>query len=384
MASYELWLTNDRGRRLMPLNNLRTWAASRIVNGVGAFSGVLRPPADLPSVQNYHYIERNIRKDWGVQVWRKARGPQHLWAVYFVTGWGWQQGDDGEEVFSLAGYDQNHLLTRRFVAAYADSAQAKMTNYADDMMKAVVTDSLQDDAPPTPTAGTRAWGDLTVQAPASAGPSLTLAFAWRPLLTLSGGGVLTQIADAAREAGTEVFYRLALTNVSTSGVRYEFRTFIGQPGYNRTSGPRKVTFDAAAGTLADWSLFYDYSEEVNYVYALGRGDKADRNVQQRYDAARMKASYWGRCEGIAEARMMELDAGVQAAGDGALTEGRPRARLVGTPVSRPGQAIGRHWGVGDRVIAVAKNQRFEAIVWSQIVSQDEDGKVSDTARLEVR
>ena len=384
MATYELWLTNDRGRRLMPLNNLRTWAASRIINGVGAFSGVLRPPADLPSVQNYHYIERNIRKDWGVQVWRKARGPQHLWAVYFVTGWGWQQGDDGEEVFSLAGYDQNHLLTRRVVAAYADSAQAKMTNYADDMMKAVVTDSLQDDAAPTPTAGTRAWGDLTVQGNQSAGPSLTLAFAWRPLLTLSGGGVLTQIADAAREAGTEVFYRLALTNVSTSGVRYEFRTFIGQPGYNRTSGPRKVTFDADAGTLADWALEYDYAEEVNYVYALGRGDKADRNVQQRYDATRYKASYWGRCEGIAEARMMETDASVQAAGDAVLTEGRPHARLIGTPVSRPGQEYGRHYEVGDKVLARAKGHTFDALVWSAVVSQDEDGRVSEMARLEVR
>ena len=145
-----------------------------------------------------------------------------------------------------------------------------------------------------------------------------------------------------------------------------------------------MIFDADAGTLADWSLSYDYSEEVNYVYALGRGDKADRNVQQRYDATRYKASYWGRCEGIAEARMMETDASVQAAGDAVLTEGRPRVRLVGTPVSRPGQEYGRHYEVGDKVLARAKGHTFDALVWSAVVSQDEDGRVSETTRLEVR
>jgi hypothetical protein len=218
----------------------------------------------------------------------------------------------------------------------------------------------------------------------SAGPSITVAFAWRPLLTLSGGGVLTQIADAAREAGTEVFFSVYGNPVSAAAIKYQFSTSVNFLRRDLTAGRGQVLFDADAGTLADWALDYDYAEEVNYVYALGQGDESNRNVQQRYDAARYKASYWGRCEGIAEARMLETDAGVQAAGDAALAEGRPRARLVGTPVSRLGQEYGRDYDVGDKVLARAKGKTFDALVWSAVVSQDEDGRVSETARLEVR
>lgn len=384
MAEYELFLCNDRGRRLMPLTNLSTFSASKLLNGLGAFSAVLRPPSDLATLQNYHYIERNIRPDWQVQVWQKTRGPMQLWRPYFVLNWGWTQGEDGEETFSFGGYDVNHLLTRRVVAAYAESTQAKMSDYADDMMKAVVTDSLEDDAAPTPTAGqTRAWADLTVQADVSKGPSIDLAFAWRQVLTPAGGGVLSQIANAARENGTEVLFWIVQKAVSTAGVTYQFNTAVNQ-WRDLTTGNNLVVFDADAGTLVDWALTYDYSEEVNAVYALGQGDETNRNVQQVADAARYQRSYWGRCEGVAEARMMETDAAVQDAGYDALCEGRPRIKLSGTPVSRQGQEFGRHYRAGDRVVARAKGKQFGALVWSEVVSMDEDGKVSETSRLEYR
>ena len=385
MATYELWLTNDRGRRLMPLNNLRTWAASKVVNGVGAFVGQLRPPADLATLQNYHYIERNIRPDWMVQVWYKARGPSRLFATYFLRKWGWSQDEGGEEVFALRGYEPNHLLTRRVVADYAETADHSLfaTEYADDIMKTLVTDAIADATAPrlTVTAGTRAWGDLSVAADLSAGPQISIAVAFQRLLTLSGGGALASIAKAASKAGTEMYFRIAPHTLSSDAVTWQFRTQTGQPMTNRTSGALQVLFDADAGTLTDWSLTYDYSEEENYIYALGQGDESNRNVQQRYDAARYKASYWNRCEATAEARQAERDAAVQAAGDAALEEGRPRIQLTGTPVSRPGQEFLRHWGWGDKVVAAAKGKRFDAIVWSVTVGQDEDGKVEETARL---
>jgi hypothetical protein len=320
-------------------------------------------------------------------VWSKARGPSKLWRSFFILNWGWSQGEDGGERFAFGGYDANHLMTRRIVKGYAESTQAKMTDYADDMMKAVVTDSLEDGDAPTfavATYGTRAWGDLSVGADLSKGPSIDLAFAWRQVFTLSGGGVLAQIAQAARENGTEVFWAVVENTVSTSGVTYQFKTNVNQPRRDLTTGNGKVVFDADSGTLQDWALTYDYSEEVNSVYALGQGDETNRNVQNLYDETRAKRSYWGRCEGTVEARQMETDAAVQDAGYDALSEGRPRIKLTGTPVSRAGTEYGRNYDVGDKVLALAKGKQFEAIVWSAVVSQDEDGRVSETCRLEYR
>ena len=382
-AQYELYLCDDRGRRLMPLNNLASFSASRIINGVGGFSATLKSPSDLRTLQNYHYIENNIRADWQVQVWRKIRGPMKMWWSYFIQSWSWSQDEGGDQRFEIGGYGLNHLLTRRIVAAFAESAQSAMTDYADDMMKAVVTDSMEDNALPVPTAGTREWGDLTVAGNTSKGPSITLGFAWDRLLTLEGNGVLTQIANASREAGgPEILFFVVPNTLSAKAVTYKFIT-VPDAYRDLTSGKGKVVFAPATGTLANWSLSYDHSKEVNYVYALGQGLEADRTVEQVSDEARYKSSYWGRREGYADVSNLEDDQ-VEAAGYDALSAGRPAVRVRGTPVSRRGQEYGRHYDIGDKVIVQAKSHKFPALVSAAVVSQDEDGKITETTRLDFR
>ena len=177
-AIYDIVLADDRGQRLMPLNNLLSFSASRIVNGIGAFSAALKPAIDLPTLQNYHYIEQNIRPDWQIQVWRKLRGPMRLWRSYFLLGWEWGQEKDNGDHFFIEGYCPNHLLTRRNVIAFSKSAYSRLDDYADDMMKFLVTYSISDVVAPTPDAGTRAWNNLSVDNDLSAGPELQMSFAW--------------------------------------------------------------------------------------------------------------------------------------------------------------------------------------------------------------
>ena len=386
MASYTLQLTDAGGRVLMPLTNLRTFAASRIVDGIGGFQAELRPPADLATLQNYHYIERNLQPDWMVQVWQRTRGPQRLWRAYLVTAFGWAAGEDGGEVFTFSGLDLKHLLTRRVVAAYAeeDGYASFTADYADDIMKALVTNSKAQ--PPTApldteSTGSRAWSTLSVAADLSAGPQLDIAVAWQKLLTVSGGGALNSIARAAKENGTAVYFDIVPQTLTTTAATWQFRTYTGQPGRDLRSGSGRVLFDAEAGTLQGWALNYDYSEEVNAVYALGRGDKTNRKVEFVQDAARAGRSPWGRCEGTAEARNV-ADAALEDRAYTALGEGRPRVSLSGNPVAGAGQEFGRHYDVGDRVLASAKGRQFEALVWSAIITQDEDGQVTETARLQ--
>ena len=158
MSRYTVYLCNDRGRRLMQLDRIKSLFAAKALNKTAEFGLSLHPPSNISTLRDFRYIERNIRKDWQVQIWRKGRGAPHLWQAYFVLKWGHSQAENSAKAFSIGGYDVNHLLTRRIVAAYAESAQASMTDYADDMAKAIVTDSMEDDAAPVPEYGTRAWG----------------------------------------------------------------------------------------------------------------------------------------------------------------------------------------------------------------------------------
>ena len=380
-AGYTLYLCDAKGRQLMPLTNLRTFRAGKIINGTAPFGAALKTPSNIRTLQKYNYVQNNIRPDWTVQVWQKTRGAASLWNTYFVLNWGWAQGDDGNTVFSIGGYDHNHLLTRRIVAAYAESVQAQMTDYADDMMKQIITNSMEDDALPVPTSGTRAWDNLTVQGDKSNGPSISMAFSWAQLLTLSNGGILPKIANASREEGTDLFFWIVPNTVSNSSVTYEFRTYTGQPGQDLTTGSGKVIFDADAGTLENWSLSYDYSEAVNYVYGLGQGLNEDRTVQQAYEVTRYKRSIWGRCEGKAEARMSKEDDEVTEAANDALAEGREKIRITGKPVSVKGQQFGRHYNVGDKVVMKARGVELDALVWSGIVAQDEDGRITEDVNL---
>ena len=391
MSQYEVWLCTDRGRRLMPLNNLQELTAAKSLNKTVGFTATLKRPSDIKTIQNYHKIENGIRRDWQVQIWRKDRGPSRLWQAYFVLKWGWAAGDDGGDVFRIGGYDINHLLTRRVVAAYAEETQSTMNDHADDIMKAVVTDSMQDDADPTPDYGTRAWGDLTVAQDLGKAPTIDIAFAWDKLLTVSGRGALPQIANASRAAGNELYFGIFPKSITGKAITWRFATFIdcfrdltGSHGLTRAGGEgRQVVFDADAGELSNWSLEYDYSEAENYIYAGGQGEADARYVEQVYDETRYKVSYWGRTEGFYDVRNVSDDQ-VEASANARLIKRRPRIELTGQPVAKPGKVYGRHYEVGDKIIAKAKGHQFTAIVQSAVVQLLPDGKTTESVRLQYR
>lgn len=368
MASYELWLTTDKGVRIALLDDTLGFTVARVVNGIGSLG------QNLPRT----FDTALIKPDRMVQVWRAPSGGRFsLWRVYLIRRWRYSTvGSD--EVLKISGPDANELLRRRIVAAYAESTQAGKTDYADDMMKEVVAEAMADGAAPTPDAGTRAWDDLSVQADLSAGPTLTKGFAWRRLLLASGGGVLPDIAKAAKIAGTEVFFDIVPKVVSSKSISFEFRTYTGQPGQDVTE---RVVFDQARGNLLDPFLEYDYLEEVNYVYAGGQGNETARVVEQIYDAERYSASQWARCEGFADARNQSESDGVREAGRALLERGAPRRRFGGIPLDTKGTRFGRDWDFGDKVRARYRGEEFDAIIRAVSISV-RGGQETIQARLD--
>lgn len=376
MATYECWITDDAGVPIADsqgrsyLKEYLSLTASRAVNQIGSFEMY------LPST----FDKSLLRVDRMVQVWRKPTGGRlGLWRVYFIRKWRFATSDSRKTVM-ISGPDQNDLLRRRIVAAYTASSQAQKTALeADDMMKEFVTEALSDANAPTPTAGTRDWSGLSVQADLTLGPQITLSAPFDTLLTESGAGVLPRIAKAAKEAGTEVFFDVIPNVVSGNSISFQFVTYIGQPGQDVTS---QVVFDEQFGNMKDPELEYDYTKEINYVYAAGQGEETDRNVQQVYDTARYGASRWNRCEGFQDARNQDSDNGVIAAGYGLLESGRPKIRFRAAPVDTAGTRFGIDWDHGYKVKARYQGVEFDSIIRATTLTSDNKGKDNVSARLE--
>ena len=382
MRNVEIHLATPRGRWLYSLDAASAFEAHKVVNAVGDFW------LSIPKTEFYRYVDwimlsyvgDPLQVDRTVQFWVDGR----LWNSYFLLKWRRTRSEDGQELLLLGGYDMNHLLWRRVVASYEGEAEAVMTDYADDMMKAVVTDSMEDGASPAPDAGTRAWADLRVATDTSDGPSITLSFPFEKLLSLRGStGVLPKIAKASREAGTEVFFGVQPAAISSTATTWQFRTATGQPGADLTAGNHRIIFNADDGTLSDASYTVDYSQAENYIYGLGQGDKDDQKVEQEYDAARYNRSYCGRCEGTLKASGMEDDE-VEAATQAALSERRPKITFSGTPIDTPTQSLGIHYDVGDLVIAKGFGQEFDAVVMSGTIGKNERGESYSRAKLDYR
>jgi hypothetical protein len=368
-GTYELWLTDSSGVRISQLSTALGFQASRLANKVGWLNLRLPQSFDISIIQ----------PDFMVQVWRAPEGGRlGLWRPYFIRKFNFDfQGS--QENITISGPDCNDLLRRRIVAAYSGSAQATKTDFADDMMKEIVTEAIADGVAPTPTAGTRVWANLSVQAQLGLGPTLSKSFPFDKLMNNSGQGTLPAIAQAARIAGNEVFFDIVPSVVTGSSITFQFQTFINQPGQDVSS---QVVFDQQRGNMKNPKLEYDYTEEENYIYAGGQGEGASRNVVQVYDAARYGVSIWGRSEGFADARNETTTNGITAAGNAQLDAGRVKINFSADPVDTIGTRFGRDWDYGYKVTARYRNIQFVSIIRSVILNVNQDGGETIQARLE--
>ncbi len=369
MATYEIWMTNDAGVRLAQLDDVLGLSASRMKNAIGYTTLQVKPTFDT-SLMKVDNIVQICRAPTG--------GVLSLWRPYFVRKWKYATRGSAETLL-ISGPDVNDLLRRRLVAAYSGQSPSEKTDYADDMMKDIVTEAMSDALLPVPDAGTRAWDDLSVQADVSAGPILTASIAWKRLLQKSGSGVLTDLAKASAVAGTEIFFDIAVSSVTSSSIALEFRTKTGQPGADLTT--TGLVFDQERGNLSDAYLEYDYTDEVNYVYAGGPGGEASQDVQQVYDATRYGASRWARCEGYADARSQAESNGIREVGRAALENGKPIRRAGGSPLDVKGCRFGKDWNWGDRCRARCRGEEFDAIVAAVVLSVNDKSQEKVQAKL---
>jgi hypothetical protein len=368
-AGHELYLTNDQGVRLgdrdgrNPLATFLWLRASRVVNGVGWIDvGV---PLSFDTALW-------CKRDFMIQIWRQPKGGAlSLWRPYFIRKWRFETFD-GVDSITVSGPDINDLLRRRYVVAYAGSAESDKSDYADDIMKEIVTESMDDTVAPTPDAGSREWDLLSVAGDLGDGASISKGLAFKgPLLTPSGGGVLPEIARASRVAGTDLFFDIVTSSVSASSIALEFRTYTGQRGQDLSD---RIVFDEARGNMGNAFYEYDASQEITYVYGAGQGEGEARNVQQVYDSDRYGASVWNRCEGVADARNETTDNAVREKARDLLRDGEPVEIAGGVLKDTRETKYGQDWGFGDKIKARYKGHEFLSVVNSVVLSVNKAGE----------
>jgi hypothetical protein len=133
--------------------------------------------------------------------------------------------------------------------------------------------------------------------------------------------------------------------VGTGPATFQFRWYDGQLGTDRTAS---VVFALEWGNMAEPELSYPRQDEVNAVKVVGQGEDADRETLWVSTAGLIDDSPWNRLEALRSSRSTPA-AGLQAVGDAALEELRPKRTLRFQVLQTPACVYGQHYFLGDLV-----------------------------------
>ena len=305
------------------------------------------------------------------EVWREKGGVLELQneTAYFLQNWEMYADSEGAEYIQLTCSDANWLLDTAIVAAFSGSEDAEMTGIPDDLMKAIVSKQLGSTA--------SAWRSKITEAPnlGAGGASISKAFAYRNVLT-----VVQELCEVAQEKNG---MWLGFDVVRVAPGAFEFRTYTGQRGqdHSRTSGdPRFV--GKQYGNLSQATFGTYHADERNWVLVAGQGEKDERVLVYRENIARRDASKWNRREYFKDSRDDATTAALEADGDAALDEFKPKQLLTGTLHDTPGMQYNIHYQFGDVLSVEAFGYFVDCHVKSVRVKVDQDGGEQLDIKLE--
>lgn len=280
-------------------------------------------------------------------------------------------GSGAVTTVSVSGQSAENLLLRRIVAYYANTVQTKKTGPVDNIMKEIVTENL---GPLAISARDYTATTLfSIQASIGKGPVITARFAWDNVYD-----ALVDLSNTSQKMGNEVFFDVVPVDKG-----FEFRTFVGKRGKDRRLGrsPMPVLFGVNYGNLTEAVMTWNYSDEVNYVYAGGQGVEENRNLQEASYDFSIARSIWSRIEGFQDARDKEDDASVLYAAYEMLAETRPMGVLTGRLLSKAGTLYQRHWGLGDLITVEYDHVYYDATVEAVMLTFNKEGQETIDVRL---
>lgn len=353
MAQHQILVFNPSG---FYVGDLTTSAVNfryvRAVNDRGYFE-VEATDADWPMEW------RDI--DYQYHFWRRPNGGD--WGLEFVGLCPDRFTDTQGSITTkrVEGFGVNDLLDRRIIAYKAGTAQSKKTDYLDDMCKAIVNDNLGSGASDARNILTAF--NMSIAPDLSDAPSVTKSFAYENVLE-----TLQALADtsAGQASGAvDLFFDIACDSYrSNERPHFEFRTYTGQPGRDRTDGggnSSATVFSLENANIANVHYQRIHSGERNYIYAGGLGLESDRNVVEASDTARIAESPVNRRELFVSATHL-ADANASEAAYEALNENRPTRKLTCDLLDTETTRYGADWDWGDKVTVYYGEGKFDEIV----------------------
>ena len=369
MARYQLWLTDDRGNQLELLDPTE-FEFSRVIGGYGYIT--CKHPFD-------YSLFNAVQRDYQIRVFRAPRGGKlELYNAYFVRGKGASDFENNTKEMVFRGPDVREILHRRIIAYAVDSSQAlKTTTEADDMMKAVVRENLGSSA----TTGRDITGlNFSVEANQKLGPQITMAFAWKNLLT-----TLQKIQQSSAISGDETYFDIdvSVDESQNGALSLRFVTQLGYIGRDlRQSSGDHIGFSKELGNLSEVHYEEDYMGEANYIYAGGQGSAASRTIVEVSDDDRINSSIYNRRELFANASGASTTAGVTGIANSRLNDKRPRSKLHATILDTPETPFQKLWDAGDYVSVKAFGRTFDEVIKTVTVKVDANGLERINGRFE--
>ena len=391
MATYELWLTDDSARRLLLLKDISFLNYTRTVSRLG----VLQFGLPLDFIRNR--INPFFVPDWRVEVWRSpANGiPLRREDVFMLRKPNVYTRQDSVVMIQFYGRNGIDLLNRRSVIQRPGTSYTSKTATADNIMKAIVREQMLYGSALDENGtvdNTRAWpqNEFRVQADLSLGPSLSRTFADRNvydiLKDLQAASFQYNMVSATNK---KIYFDVVPVDISgsvtayTSPLGWEFRTYAGTFGTDRTTG---VEFSMENENIADPSYALNRLDEVTSVIVKGNGQGASQLVQKVPDSVRLNASRWNRIEKILSATSEASTTALTDAGNAELFKDKPVEELNVTLVNSPGSQnaprslYGLDWDLGDLVRVNYAGKQFNMEITAAYVAVDENGKETVTGR----
>lgn len=396
-SSYEVWLTDDAGRRMFLLDKFisMAYARSSLYLSTIQFQYNFREWADK--------IQPFFRPDWRIDVWRSpAQGyPLRREEMFMLRKPEvYDRIEDGIRTIMLRGRNGMDFLRRRWIIQDEETAYTSKTDYIDDMMKAFVReqclygscldmDGVSDNDRAFPQ------GEFTVHGDVSLGPSVTKSCAGRNLLDvlreLYDQSVALNLEDSTNRKIYFGVVPIELDGTSTTLAEpaartgYQFRTFADRRGSDRTDG---VVFSVENGNLQAPTYIESHFDEVNAVYIRGKGEGTLQSTYELENLNLISESRWNRCEVIRNASFTEDNDTMIAEANAALGEGRPIVDIDCTFLNSPGSEntprslYGVDWDLGDILTVDYADKQFEVEIFNVYVSVNQFGQENITGRTE--
>lgn len=419
-SSYEFWLLDDRGRRIVLLRNMSFFSYSKSVNGFGAIE------IGFPYRDYVKLVPIVFQPDWRVDVWRspKTGVPMRREGIWLLRMPRMYTREDGTQVIVLYGRDVKDLLQRRHIVQPAGTSYTRKQDEIDDMMKAIVREQfLWGTAANVEMAVdyNRAYpmDEFFVQSNQSLGPVVSRTFPERNVMD-----VLKELQDASRRLYKEdatvnrkIYFDIEpidlraliieildeetetaildengeavldeTSNASGADIGYMFVTKGGLYGQDRTNG---VPFSVENNNIKDVAYAINHFEERNSVVVkgFGRGDSREWVVVD--DSAAIRQSRWNRIETFLDASTEPDQDRLEDFGYPVLNEKKAKETIsctflnVGESDDTPESLYGIQWDFGDLLPVYYADKWFAVEVEVVYVSMDENKVETITGRTEV-